>query len=150
MPLRIISWLFIGLLSAALASACATRFQPPQGAEPHATLALPALGTPTAGMVVEPVAINGLPRPQYWTDEGIRVPPGELRLSVRAAAENLHGTCSLSFAALEGERYHLDARSGDDAFTIRASRDGRVLSECVAAKTLSPTPLRVPGVIPAR
>jgi hypothetical protein len=145
---RILSSLIIGALSCALAGACATRFQPPGAAEPHATLVLPALSPPTAGMVVEPAEINGLPRPQHWSDAGLRVPPGELALRVRAAVENQHGICLLRFPAVAGETYRLDARAADEVFTIRALLDGQALAQCEAPRMLSPTPQGVPGVIP--
>lgn len=145
---RILFRLFIGVLSGVLAGGCASRFQPPGAGEPHATLALPALGSPTAGMVVEPAEINGLPRPQHWSEAGLRVPPGELALRVRAAVENQHGICLLQFAAVAGETYRLEARAAEEVFTIRALHNGHALSQCEARRMLSPTPQGVPGVIP--
>lgn len=145
---RILFSLFFGALSSALAGGCATRFQPPLEAEPHATIVVPALGSPTAGMVVEPAEINGLPRPQHWGDAGLRVPPGALELRVRAAVENQHGICLLRFPAVAGETYRLEARAAEEVFTIRALHDGQALSQCEARRMLSPTPQGVPGVIP--
>lgn len=144
---RIILLLSIGALSVTLAGGCVTRFQPPPASAPHATLAFPSQGEGAAvGILVEAVEVNELARPQTLILKELRVPPGEVRLLARAAQQNLHSTCELRFPAVMGETYVIDARHQDDAFVILALRDGQALAECAAAKTVSPTPLRVRGV----
>jgi hypothetical protein len=139
------------LLSAALAAGCATRFQPPDHATPHARLAFPSQHEQHAtGMYLEPLEFNGALRPRYWTQDEFRVPAGELRLLVRAARENQQAACPLSFPVAAGETYELGARAGEEDFTIHASRDGHVVAECVGPSMILPTPLRLPGVVSAR
>ena len=97
-------------------------------------------------ILVEAVTVNELARPQSLIVRHLRVPPGELRLLVRAAEDNLHGTCALRFPAAAGETYEIGARHQNDTFVIVASHDGRLLTQCAAAEMISPTPLRVRGV----
>lgn len=137
-------------LAVVLVGACTIRFEPPAEAAPHATLVFPRSGAGTApGMLLEPVEINELPRPRGGSGDRLRIPPGEARLLLRAAAEDMHGVCRLGFPAVAGETYQLAVSSGGEAFTIRVSRDGELLAECVAPKSISPTPLSVPRLIPA-
>jgi hypothetical protein len=58
--------------------------------------------------------------------------------------------CLLSFAAVEGETYAVEASFADDGFNIRASRAGDVVSECGSPATLLPTPLSGPPGVPPR
>jgi hypothetical protein len=140
-----------GLLSAILATGCATRYEPPDASAPHAIVAFPSQAEQWgASLFLEPVEFNGVPRPRDWMREHFRVPPGELRLRVRAAQENLQGTCLLSFAVTEGATCAVDARFADDGFNIRASCDGDVVSECGAPATVLPTPLSGPPGVPRR
>jgi hypothetical protein len=92
------------------------------------------------------VEVNELARPQSLILKQLRVPPGEVRLLARAAEDYQHGTCELRFPAVAGESYEIDAGRRDGNFVIVASRDGRSITECEAAGTISPTPLRVRGV----
>jgi hypothetical protein len=140
-----------GLLCAILATGCAARYQQPEPSAPHAIVAFPSQAEQWgAALFLEPVEFNGVPRPRDWMRDSFRVPPGELRLRVRAAQENMQGTCLLMFPALEGETYAVDAGSAPDTFTIRASRDGRLIADCDAPKTLLPTPLGSPPGTPPR
>ncbi|HUG99140.1 MAG TPA: hypothetical protein VMQ83_08185, partial [Gammaproteobacteria bacterium] len=144
MRLRIVSILFIGALSVTLTGGCVTRFQPPPASAPHATLAFPSQGEgATVGILVEAVEVNQLARPQTLIVEHLRVPLGEVRLLARAAEDNKHGTCELRFPAVAGATYEIGAGREDGNFVILASRDGRSITECEAAGTISPTPLRV-------
>ena len=146
-PVAILS----GLLAVALASGCATRYEPPAASAPHAIVAFPSQSEQWgAALFLEPVEFNGVPRPRDWMREQFRVPPGELRLKVRAAQENLQGTCLLSLAVVEGETYAVAARFADDGFSIRASREGEVVSECRSPATVLPTPLSGPPGVPRR
>lgn len=148
---RIILLLSIGALSVSLAGGCVTRFQPPPDSAPHATLAFPSQGEGAAvGILVEAVEVNELARPQTLILKHLRVPPGEVRLLARAAEDNQHGTCELRFPVAAGETFEIDARRQSDAFIILASRDGRALTECEAAKEVSPTPLRLRGILAER
>lgn len=140
-----------GLLSGILATGCATRFEQPEPSAPHAVVAFPSQAEQWgASLFLEPVEFNDVPRPRDWMRERFRVPPGELRLRVRAARENLQGTCLLIFPVLEGETYAVDAESAPDAFTIRASREGRLIANCDSPKTLLPTPPGSPLGTPPR
>lgn len=142
--------LLLAPLVVALVGACTLRFEPPAEAALHATLAFPPFGAGSApGVLLEPLEINDLPRPRDWSGDRLRIPPGEARLLLRAAMDDLHGACRLRFPAVAGETYLLGVGAGGgEAFTIRASRDGEVLEECVAPKSVSPTPLSVPQLIP--
>lgn len=140
-----------GLLLAILASGCATRFEPPPASAPHAIVAFPSQAEQWgASLFLEPVEFNGVPRPRDWMREDFRVPVGELRLQVRAAKENLQGTCLLSFAVVEGETYAVAAGFADDGFDIRATRAGEVVSECRSPATVLPMPLSGPPGVPRR
>jgi hypothetical protein len=137
-------------LTVALVGACALRFEPPAEAALHATLAFPQSGAGTVpGVLLEPLEINGLPRPRDWSGDRLRMPPGEARLLLRAAMDDVHGACKLRFPAVAGETYQLSVSLRGEAFSIRASRDGKMLSECIAPQSVSPTPRSVPRVIPA-
>jgi hypothetical protein len=138
-------------LSAALACGCATRYLPPEASEPHGTLAFPSEAQQLDRRVfIEPLEFNDLPRPRQWIGRDFRVAPGELRLAVRAARESLQGRCLLSFRVAEGETYRVEAEAEaeKEAFTIRATRHGRIVAECAGPATVLPTPLRWRGVIP--
>jgi hypothetical protein len=140
-----------GVLFVILASGCATRFEPPDASAPHAIVAFPSQAEQWgAALFLEPVEFNGVPRPRDWMRERFRVPPGELRLRVRAAQENLQGTCLLSFAVVEGEIYAVEASFADQGFSVRASRKGVVVSECRSPATVLPTPLSGPPGVPRR
>jgi len=140
-----------GVLSAALAAGCAARYAQPDASAPHAIVTFPSQAQQAgAFLFLEPVEFNGVPRPRNWMRDSFRVPPGELRLLVRAARESLQGTCLLTLPVLEGETYAVEAEAGPDAFTIRASRDGRLIANCDAPKTLLPTPLSSPPGTPPR
>lgn len=142
----LLTWLS-ALLAAALAAGCATRFQQPDVAAPHAVVAFPSQEDQrSSGMFLEPMTFNGVLRPQNWLVDSFRVPPGKVELLLRAAQENLQGTCMLGFAAVEGETYAVGAQFLDETFTMRASRDGRTVAECVSPATILPTPQRIPGV----
>jgi hypothetical protein len=139
------------LLSVVLATGCATRYEPPDASAPHAIVAFPSQAEQWgASLFLEPVEFNGVPRPRDWMREYFRVPPGELRLRVRVARENLQGTCLLSFSVVAGETYAVDARSADGGFELRASREGEVVSECGSPATVLPTPLSGPPGVPRR
>jgi len=140
-----------GLLSAALAAGCAARYEQPDASAPHAIVAFPSQAQQAGSFLfLEPVEFNGVPRPRNWMRDSFRVPPGELRLLVRAARESLQGACLLTFPVLEGETYAVEAEAGPDAFTIRASRDGQTISTCDSPKTVLPTPLGLPTGTPPR
>lgn len=147
--LSLSTWSLVAL-AVVIAGGCATRFKPPDVAAPHAMLVFPSQEDQrTAGLFLEPRAFNGVLRPQNWLVDSFRIPPGTLELLLRAAQENLQGTCVLSFAAVEGERYAIDAQFADETFTMRASHDGRTVAKCASPATLLPTSQRLPGV-PAR
>jgi hypothetical protein len=140
-----------GLLLAILAGGCATRFEPPPASAPHAIVAFPSQAEQWgASLFLEPLEFNGVARPRDWMREQFRVPPGELQLRVRAARESLQGTCLLSFAAVEGETYAVEAGFADGGFDIRASRAGEVVSACESPATVLPTPLSGPPGVPRR
>lgn len=140
-----------GLLSAILATGCAARYQQPEPSAPHAIVTFPSQAEQWgASLFLEPVEFNGVSRPRDWMRDSFRVPPGELRLLVRAAREDRQGTCLLIFPVTPGESYAVHAESGPDAFTIRAARDGRLIANCDAPKTLLPTPLGSPPGTPPR
>lgn len=136
-------------LAVTLAGGCATRFEEPEASAPHATLAFPTQAEQWAAFTfLEPVEFNGVARPRRWLRESFRVPPGELRLVMRAAFENLQGTCELVFPVAAGETYAIDARFAEDVFLIRALRDGRELAACESPSSLLPTPLGMPPMVP--
>jgi hypothetical protein len=136
-------------LSAALACGCATRYIPPEASEAHGTLVFPSEAQQLdRGVFVEPLEINDLPRPRRWIGKDFRIAPGELRLAVRAARENLQGRCRLSFRVAEGETYRVEAEPVEETFTIFVIQRGRVVAECAGPATTLPTPLRWRGVIP--
>lgn len=140
-----------GLLCVILASGCATRYEPPAASAPHAIVAFPSQAEQWgASLFLEPVEFNGVARPRDWMREQFRVPPGELRLRVRAARESLQGTCLLSFTVAEGETYTVEASFADGGFNIRASRADEVVSECRSPATVLPTPLSGPPGVPRR
>jgi hypothetical protein len=146
-----VSAMFVVILWSAVAVGCATRFQPPDPATPHAVLAFPSQQEQHfTGLYLEPLEFNGALRPRNWTVDEFRVPAGEMQLLVRAARENLQAACPLSFPVAAGETYELGARAGEENFTIHASRDGRVVAECEGPSTILPTPSRLPGVVSAR
>jgi hypothetical protein len=149
--MRVTTMLVCTLLSVALAGGCATRYQQPEVSAPHGTLVFPSQEEQrTTGVFMEPMEFNGVLRPRYWvTHEEFRVPPGELRLLIRAARSNKQGRCLLSFPVAVGRTYELDARHDEDAFTIRAMHHGEAVAECEGPQTILPTPQRIPGVIPA-
>jgi hypothetical protein len=127
------------------------RFEPPDASAPHAIVAFPSQSEQwEAALFLEPLEFNGVPRPRDWMREQFRVPPGELRLRVRAARESLQGSCLLSFTVVEGETYAVEAGFADDGFNIRASRAGEVVSECGSPATVLPTPLSGPPGMPRR
>lgn len=140
-----------GLLFAALFTGCAARFEQPDASAPHAIVAFPSQAQQAGSFLfLEPVEFNGVPRPQDWMRDSFRVPPGELRLLVRAAREDRQGTCLLIFPVLAGASYAVHADSGPDAFTITAAHAGRTISSCDSPKTLLPTPLGLPPGMPPR
>lgn len=117
--------------------------------ESHGTLTFPSKQQQLDRRVfIEPLEFNDLPRPRQWIGRDFRVAPGELRLAVRAARESLQGRCLLNFRVAEGETYRVEAEPGEEAFTIRATQQGRVVAECAGPATVLPTPLRWRGVIP--
>lgn len=136
----------VSLSLAASAAGCATRFQQPDPAVPHAVLALPSQAAQwDSRMFFEPVEFNGLAQPRDWLLERLRIPPGEFRLLARVAGEALQGTCLLQFTAVAGETYRLDAALVEDTFTIKALNGGQTVASCDAPATVLPTPARVPG-----
>lgn len=138
------------VVSAALTAGCASRFEEPETLSPHAIVVFPSQAAQSAAFLfLEPLDFNGVPRPRNWKAERFRVPPGELRLRVRAAQENQQGTCELSFTAAAGVRYVVAGSSTSDAFSLSASSDGKAVARCEAPKTLLPTtPGMPPGVPP--
>ncbi len=142
------SWLAVAL-AVVLASGCATRFEEPAASAPHAVLTFPTQDEQwAAATFLEPVEFNGVPRPRRWMRESFRVPPGELRLGIRAAFENLQGTCQLVFPVAAGETYAVEARYAERIFMIRATRDGREVAACESPSSLLPTPLGMPPRVP--
>jgi hypothetical protein len=137
------------LLTAVLSAACATRYSEPAAGAPHATLSFPAQQAQIdSGLFLEPLAFNGVPRPRDWLREIFRVPPGELELDLRAAHEARQGRCLLVFQVIAGETYEVTAEELEDAFRLRAARGDQVMAECSGEKTVLPTPMGIPGVIP--
>jgi hypothetical protein len=137
------------MLPAVLAVACAARFVEPAADAPHASLAFPAQEAQIdSGLFLEPLEVNGIPRPRQWLRETFRVPPGELQLEVRAAREAEQGTCLLGFQAVAGVTYQVTAEDLDDAFGLRVTQIDRPVAECSGEKTVLPTPMGIPGLIP--
>ncbi len=135
--------------AAILLAACATRFEEPGPLEPHATLSFPSQEAQWfAGVFLAPLEFNGRARPRHWTRPRFAVPPGPLELRLRAARENLQGSCQLSFEVEAGATYDVDAVFRDDEFTIRVARQGRSLARCVSPASLLPTPLGPPPGVP--
>lgn len=141
--------LLAAALTIALVSGCATRFQEPQPSVPHATLAFPTQAEQWAAFTfLEPVEFNGVPRPRRWMRESFRVPPGELQLGIRAAFENLQGTCQLVFPVAPGQTYAVAARFVDEVFLIRVTHNGHEVAACESPSTLLPTPRGMPPRVP--
>lgn len=101
-----------------------------------------------AGIFLEPLEFNGTARPRHWTRSRFAVPPGLLKLRVRAARENLQGGCLLSFTVDAGASYEVEAVPGDEEFTMRVLRQGRAVAQCVSPAMLLPTPLGPPPGVP--
>lgn len=136
-------------LAIAIAGGCATRFEEPSRAEPHAVLVFPPQQSQWFSRVfLEPQEINGLPRPRNWMREEFAVPPGALELQVRAAREDRQGSCALSFTAMPGERYRVHAEPRGDTFIIQALSEEFVVASCETATTVLPTPLGPPPGVP--
>jgi hypothetical protein len=133
-----------------LATGCASTFEQPGIAAPHAVLAFPSQDEQAArSLFLEPVEFNGRPRPRDWMHENFRVPAGELRLQLRAATHELQGACLLSLPVETGETYHIGAQFRAETFTLTATRRGEKVGSCDSPATVLPTPARIPGV-PAR
>lgn len=137
------------LLPALLSAACATRYVEPAADAPHASLVFPAQQAQIdSGLFLEPLAFNGVPRPRDWLRETFRVPPGELELDLRAAREAQQGRCLLVFQVIADESYEVTAEELEDAFRLRAAGGSQGMAECSGEKTVLPTPMGIPGVIP--
>ena len=137
------------VLAAILLAACVTRFEEPGPLEPQGTLSFPSQEEQWfAGVFLAPLEFNGSARPRHWIRPRFAVPPGLLKLRLRAARENLQGSCQLSFGVEAGATYEVDAISGEDEFTIRVARQGRILAQCVAPASVLPTPLGPPPGVP--
>lgn len=137
------------VLAAALVVGCVTRFQEPGPSQPRGTLLFPSQEHQWfAGVFLEPLEFNGTARPRHWTRPRFAVPPGLLKLRVRAARENLQGSCLLSFTVKAGASYQVEAVPGDDEFRIGVMQQGRPVAQCVSPATLLPTPLGPPPGVP--
>ena len=147
--LHIVMLSFAMLLSSALTSCASNRFQSVNPSSPHAVVSFPPQEAQRGRLLfIEPVELNGLPRPRNWLRETFRVPPGNLELKLRAATDTLQGRCVLEFSVAEGQRYEIDATFATDVFTLRASRQGKTIDSCAATAEVLPVPLRIPGVPP--